>query len=196
VKWKSALGCVVLLLTLTFANVATAASNISVSEERINGAGSVTLDTSLYLPEKRPAPAILLAHGFTGDKNSVAGQAKVLAEHGYVVLTWTARGFGKSTGEISMDSPTGEVADVSKLIDYLSQRPEVIQQSKGDPLVGIAGDSYGGGISLMTAGYDHRIDAVAANITWNNLNQVLFPQFSNDPSHGPYKKFWAGTFLH
>lgn len=172
-----------------------AAIKTRVTEQRIAGAGGVTLDTSLYLPSKLPAPAILLAHGFSGDKNSVSSQAKALAERGYVVLAWTARGFGKSTGEISMDSPTGEVADVSRLIGYLAKQSEVIQQGVNDPLVGITGDSYGGGISLMTAGIDHRIDAVAANITWNNLKYALFPQNSNDSSYGPYKKFWAGTFF-
>lgn len=188
------------MLTLLFSglsvpSIAHASENVKVLEQRIDGAGGITLDTSIYLPAKVPAPAILLAHGFTGDKNSVAAQANSLSKHGYVVLTWTARGFGKSTGEISMNAPTGEVADVSKLIDYLSSRTEVIQQRKNDPLVGIAGDSYGGAISLMTAGLDHRIDAVAANITWNNLSNSLFPQNSNDSSYGPYKKFWAGTFF-
>jgi len=197
VKKCSAILITVLLSTFSLLapGVAQASSQIAITEQRINGSGSVTLDTTLYLPSKTPAPAILLAHGFSGDKNSVAVQAKALAEHGYVVLAWTARGFGKSTGEISMNSPAGEVADVSKLIDYLSTRKEVIQQHPNDPLVGIAGDSYGGSISLMTAGYDHRIDAVAANITWNNLSNVLFPQNSEDPSYGPYKKFWAGTFF-
>jgi ABC-2 type transport system ATP-binding protein len=195
VKRLKAIACVLVLSAFSLPAIAQAATKITVTEQRINGAGSVTLDTSLYLPAKLPAPAVLLAHGFTGDKGSVAAQAKSLAEHGYVVLAWTARGFGKSTGEISMDSPSGEVADVSKLIDYLSTRSEVIQQKKGDPLVGIAGDSYGGAISLLTAGYDQRVDAVAANITWNNLSQDLFPQNSNDPSYGPYKKFWAGTFF-
>ena len=174
---------------------ASAANKVIISDQRLDGAGGVTLDTSLYLPVSVPAPAILLAHGFAGDKSSVAAQAKSLAESGYVVLAWTARGFGKSTGEISMNSPQCEVADVSKLIDYLATRKEVVQQGVKDPLVGIAGDSYGGSIALMTAGYDNRIDAVAANITWNNLSHVLFPQNSQDPSYGPYKKFWAGTFF-
>lgn len=164
-------------------------------EQRLPGAGSVSLDTTIYLPAKVPAPAVLLAHGFTGDKNSVAAQAKDLANAGYVVLAWTARGFGKSTGEISMDSPTGEIADISKLIDYLATRRDVVQQKENDPLVGIAGDSYGGAAALMTAALDHRIDAVSANITWNNLSKDLFPQNSNDPSYGPYKKFWAGTLF-
>jgi ABC-2 type transport system ATP-binding protein len=197
--WARARAVLSLLLLSGFSistvGAASAANKVTISDQRLDGAGGVTLDTSLYLPASVPAPAILLAHGFSGDKSSVATQAKSLAQHGYVVLTWTARGFGKSTGEISMNSPQGEVADVSKLIDYLATRKEVTQQGARDPLVGIAGDSYGGSIALMTAGYDNRIDAVAANITWNNLSHVLFPQNSQDPSFGPYKKFWAGTFF-
>jgi len=196
VRTRVALSLILLSgFSISTVGTASAANKVIISDQRLDGAGGVTLDTSLYLPASVPAPAILLAHGFAGDKSSVAAQAKSLAESGYVVLAWTARGFGKSTGEISMNSPQGEVADVSKLIDYLATRKEVVQQGVKDPLVGIAGDSYGGSIALMTAGYDHRIDAVAANITWNNLSHVLFPQNSQDPSYGPYKKFWAGTFF-
>ena len=196
VRTRVALSLILLSgFSISTVGTASAANKVIISDQRLDGAGGVTLDTSLYLPASVPAPAILLAHGFAGDKSSVAAQAKSLAESGYVVLAWTARGFGKSTGEISMNSPQGEVADVSKLIDYLATRKEVVQQGVKDPLVGIAGDSYGGSIALMTAGYDNRIDAVAANITWNNLSHVLFPQNSQDPSYGPYKKFWAGTFF-
>jgi len=196
VRTRVALSLILLSgFSISTIGTASAANKVIISDQRLDGAGGVTLDTSLYLPVSVPAPAILLAHGFAGDKSSVAAQAKSLAESGYVVLAWTARGFGKSTGEISMNSPQGEVADVSKLIDYLATRKEVVQQGVKDPLVGIAGDSYGGSIALMTAGYDNRIDAVAANITWNNLSHVLFPQNSQDPSYGPYKKFWAGTFF-
>ena len=195
VRIRKLFAAVLLITSIGMGSTAYAGTNYSTQDLRLPGAGGVALDATIYLPNATPAPAILLAHGFSGDKTSVATQAEQLASNGYVVLAWTARGFGNSTGEISMDSPNGEVADVSKLIDYLSTRKEVIQQAKNDPLVGITGDSYGGGISLMTAGYDRRIDAVAANITWNNLRQSLFPQNSNDPSLGPYKKFWAGTFF-
>jgi len=167
-----------------------------VEELTLNGVDGIQLDSSLYIPQKLPAPAILLAHGFAGDKSSVAEQAKELSKAGYVVLAWTARGFGKSTGEISMDSPQGEVVDASKLIDYLSTRKEVIQQSSHDPLVGVSGSSYGGALALLAGGYDSRIDAIAANITWNNLKSALFPQnAAGVTSTGPYKKFWAGTFF-
>ena len=195
VRARRLLAAVLLLTAMSAGSFAYAAGNYSTEDLRLSGAGGVALDATIYLPKKLPAPAVLLAHGFTGDKKSVASQAQELAGHGYVVLAWTARGFGNSTGQISMDSPTGEVADVSKLIDYLSTRREVTQQRKGDPLVGMVGDSYGGAVSLLAAGYDKRIDAVAANITWNSLTQALFPQNANDSSFGPYKKFWAGTFF-
>ena len=135
----------------------------------VTGAGGVNLDSSLYLPAKLPAPAILLAHGFGGSKDSVASEAQFLAQKGYVVLAWSARGFGQSTGQITMDSPQFEIADIQKLINYLATRKEVVQQHTGDPLVGIAGASYGGAAALLTAGYDKRIDAVVSDITWNNL---------------------------
>ena len=195
VRTRKLLAAILLITAIGASSSAYAGTNYSTQDLRLSGASGVALDATIYLPKMIPAPAILLAHGFSGDKKSVATQAAQLASAGYVVLAWTARGFGNSTGEISMDSPHGEVADVSKLIDYLATRKEVVQQAKNDPLVGITGDSYGGAISLMTAGYDRRIDAVAANITWNNLQQSLFPQNANDPSFGPYKKFWAGTFF-
>ena len=190
------------VLTLLFTSVfgftsARAATKISLPTQLVlQGANGVSLDSSLYLPSKFPAPAILLAHGFGGSKNSVATQAQYLAQNGYVVLAWSARGFGQSTGQITMDSPKNEIADVQKLITYLGTRKEVIQQGADDPLVGIAGASYGGAAALLTAGYDKRIDAVVADITWNNLKNSLFPQSIQGSSvAGPFKKTWAGSFF-
>src|SRR5262245_32952891 len=67
-----------------------------------DGATPVALDTTYYRPDTasaaHPVPAVLLAHGFGGTKDSVAGDAGDLAAHGYAVLTWTAEGFGASGG--------------------------------------------------------------------------------------------------
>jgi len=65
----------------------------------------VELDADIYLPAGTPAPAIVLAHGFGGSKESVVTEARYLAERGFVVLAYTARGFGESTGSISMNAP-------------------------------------------------------------------------------------------
>src|SRR6185312_14091422 len=138
----------------------------------------VQLDTTLYLPASTPAPAILLAHGFGGDKTDLDTQARDLARAGYVVLTYSARGFGKSGGLVHLDAPAFEVADGSKLVDYLATQASVRKDRDGDP-------------ALLLAGTDHRIDAVGADITWNSLQRALFP---NGAATGPgvFKKLWAG----
>ncbi|MFM8447013.1 MAG: alpha/beta hydrolase, partial [Candidatus Nanopelagicaceae bacterium] len=141
-------------------------------EKVINTGENVAIDTTLYIPSKVPAPAVMIAHGFGGSKNSVTAQARELVAKGYVVLTWSARGFGKSTGLISMNSINGEVADSRALIDYLAKDSRV-KNDNGDPVVGIMGSSYGGANALLTASQDSRIDAVIADITWNNLENAL-----------------------
>ena len=137
----------------------------------------VQLDVSVFTPGTAGRhPAIVLAHGFGGTKADSASSARLFAADGYVVVTYTARGFGASGGQIHLDAPAYEVADASKLIDMLATRPDVQLDGPGDPRVGVAGASYGGALALLAAGYDRRVDAVAAAITWNDLTQALFPQ--------------------
>ncbi|WP_285589746.1 alpha/beta fold hydrolase [Actinomycetospora sp. NBRC 106378] len=166
-----------------------------------------SLDATLYLPARTPAPAMLLAHGFGADKRSVADEARSLAARGYVVLAWSARGFGQSTGQIALNNPDYEVADASQLVDWLAARPEVTQDGPGDPRVGVMGGSYGGALALLLAAYDRRIDVTVPMITWNDLGQALFP---NDAATGPlagtpavgadapdgvFKRSWASLFF-
>ncbi|MFE0513808.1 alpha/beta fold hydrolase [Streptomyces sp. NPDC058964] len=147
------------------------------------------IDTSYYASTAAGRrPAVLLAHGFGGSKDDMRQEAEDLARDGYAVLTWSARGFGKSTGKVGLNDPKHEVADVSRLIDWLARRPEVRLDASGDPRVGVAGGSYGGAVSLLAAGYDHRVDAIAPEITYWNLADALFPD-------GVFKKLWAGVFF-
>ena len=174
-------------------SVANADEQIS---EIIETAPGISIDTSQYLPKKLPAPAILIAHGFGGSKDSVESDAKFFASKGFVVLTWSARGFGESTGQIEMNSIDSEVADTRALITYLAKSKNVLLDSDGDPRVGIMGSSYGGANALLTASQDSRIDAVISDITWSDLEQGLFPQsVERSLASGPFKKVWAGTFF-
>jgi len=156
--------------------------------------GPVGLDVTVYFPAKTPAPAILLAHGFGGSKADLSAEARSLAQHGYVVLAYTARGFGRSGGLIHLDAPAYEVADASKLVSYLATLPQVLKDAPGDPRVGVAGSSYGGGLALLLSAYDKRVDAVGADITWNDLSQALFPNAAGGQP-GVFKKLWAGQLF-
>ncbi|MFF8483435.1 alpha/beta fold hydrolase [Streptomyces antibioticus] len=157
--------------------------------DRVTTVDGVRLDTSYFTagPSGR-RPAVLLGHGFGGSKDDVRRQAEDLARDGYAVLTWSARGFGESTGKIGLNDPKAEVADVSRLIDWLAEQPQVRLDGAGDPRVGVAGASYGGAVSLLAAGYDDRVDAIAPAITYWNLADALFPD-------GVFKKLWAGIFV-
>ncbi|MPY61009.1 alpha/beta fold hydrolase [Streptomyces spongiae] len=161
------------------------------ADKIMNMGGGVRIDTSYFTADSGDGgrrPAVLLAHGFGDSKDSLRQQAEDLARDGYAVMTWSARGFGKSTGKIGLNDPKGEVKDVTRLIDWLAERPEVELDKSGDPRVGLAGPSYGGAISLLTAGYDQRVDAIAPAITYWNLADALFP-------NGVFKKLWAGIFV-
>ncbi|MFF2221731.1 alpha/beta fold hydrolase [Streptomyces globisporus] len=158
-------------------------------EDRTLRMDGVPIDTSYFHAKgSGKRPAVLIGHGFGGSKNDVRAQAEKLAADGYAVLTWSARGFGKSGGKISLNDPGHEVKDVSRLIDWLAERPEVELDGKGDPRVGLTGASYGGAVSLLAAGYDERVDAIAPVITYWNLADALFPD-------GVFKKLWAGIFI-
>ena len=89
---------------------------------------------------------MLVAHGFGGSKASVDTDARDLAARGFVVLAWSARGFGASGGQIALNAPDYEVADARALVDWLAARPEVVQDGPGDPRVGVTGGSYGGAL--------------------------------------------------
>ncbi|SDX71528.1 ABC-2 type transport system ATP-binding protein [Modestobacter sp. DSM 44400] len=202
------------LLVVAPAAPARAAEDVTTTDATVpsgQGADAVELDTTLYMPSSAtaddPAAAVLIAHGFGGSKESVAADARDLAGHGFVVLTWSARGFGRSTGQIGLDDPRYEVADVSTLIDLLAARDDVRLDGPGDPSVGLTGASYGGAVSLLAAGYDDRIDAIAPEITWNSLTSALFPENAGivdadtvaagpvSTDAGVFKRSWAGLFF-
>ncbi|MES9587684.1 alpha/beta fold hydrolase [Streptomyces sp. NPDC094045] len=158
-------------------------------QDRMMRTDGVSLDTSYFTAGGTGRrPAVLIGHGFGGSKDDVRAQAERLARSGYAVLTWSARGFGKSGGDIALNDPDREIKDVSRLIDWLADRPEVRLDAKGDPRVGITGASYGGAAALLAAGYDKRVDAIAPQITYWNLADALFPD-------GVFKKLWAGIFV-
>src|SRR5438445_4368358 len=137
---------------------------------------------NLFLPTDASAshkvPVILRGHGWGGSgetNTSASGTLLKLVAADYAVMTWDSRGFGDSGGEANVDDPGYEVRDASALVDLLAGRPEIAQNAPGDPLLGMTGGSYAGGIQLALAAFDSRVDAIAPEITWNDLRYSLFP---------------------
>ncbi|HET9564835.1 MAG TPA: alpha/beta fold hydrolase [Mycobacterium sp.] len=106
-----------------------------------------------YLPSSNGA-ALLLLHGASSTRTAVLDQAAVLAEHGYGVLLYDARGHGRSGGT-AMDFGWYGDLDIAAALSYLESRPEV------DPArLGAVGMSMGGEQVVGAAATDTRIRAV------------------------------------
>jgi ABC-2 type transport system ATP-binding protein len=78
-----------------------------------------------------------------------------------------------------------EARDVEQLIDWVSTQPHVQLDATRDPRMGMIGGSYGGGIQLVTAAIDCRVDALVPIIAWHSLTTSLFK--ADTPKTG-----WAG----
>lgn len=103
----------------------------------------------------------------------------------YNAVTWDPRGEFASGGRMHLDSELFEARDVSEIISWVAQQPgTALEGTTNDPLVGMVGGSYGGGIQLTAAGIDSRIDAIAPGIAWNSLNTALYPDKA-------FKTSWA-----
>lgn len=131
------------------------------------------------------APTVLAGHGWGGSgetngggggRTDTTGFIAVgdLRRAGWNVLTWDARGFGGSGGEAHVDSAQFEARDVMALIDHVARQPEVTLDGAGDPRLGMVGSSYGGGIQLVTAPLDRRIDVIVPDIAWHSLRTSLY----------------------
>ncbi len=168
---------------------------------------AVRLDVSVWPQASGTHPVVLLAHGFGGTKDSMATQAAELHDRGYVVITWSARGHGRSGGRIHLNDPAYEIADARALLDLAAKRSDVELDAAGDPRAGVMGASYGGALGLMLAGADRRVDGVVSAITWNDLADAFFPQAAVTAppttaagrapvaTPGPFKQVWATNFF-
>mgnify|MGYP000045590107 CR=1 FL=1 len=113
-------------------------------------------------------PAIIFINSWAFDEYEYLAEAKRFSEDGYVVLSYSTRGFGQSDGTIETAGPE-DLADVSAVIDYLVTRYPVDVEA-----IGVSGISYGSGISLLSAAVEPRIKAVSAMSTWGSLTDSLY----------------------
>ncbi len=118
--------------------------------------GRLVMPVDVYLPSnKKPAPVVLIAHGFTQNKKYHANQGRHLAAAGYVVLVPSLQRFADHAGH---------ARDLASLLDWAAQQ----NADKTSRLFGrvnasraaACGHSAGGLSALLAAAADKRIRAL------------------------------------
>lgn len=138
----------------------------------IAGDGGTVLKANVVTPAgadgTRRHPLIVLPTSWGFPQVEYLAQARRLADSGYVVLSYNVRGFWQSGGEIDVAGPH-DVADAAKVVDW------ALANTPSDPgHVGMAGVSYGAGISLLAAAHDPRVKAVASLSGWGDLIDSIY----------------------
>lgn len=143
---------------------------------------------TVYQPKLKAgqtAPLLIHAHGFGLHRMKrplslygqvlIAGRvAKDAWKDGYWVISYDQRGFGSSEGDVGLIRPEKEGKDVARIIDW-AVRYLPLTYRGNDPVVGMIGESYGGGAQMAATLVDKRIDALVPLTTWSNLDKALYP---------------------
>lgn len=119
--------------------------------------GDVVLRGLVFVPDRVPAPALIVCHGF--DRRGFRGYgifeqlARKACESGFVSLVFDFRGCGGSGGRF--DYGWGEQGDLEAAIGFLLSRREVDSDS-----VFVVGHSLGGAVALYVALRDKRVNRI------------------------------------
>ena len=130
--------------------------------EGVKLVGDLFLPADIKPGERRAG--IVLCHGYTGVRSIyLPDNARVLAEAGYVVLTFDYKGWGDSDGAKTRLAPYSRVADVQAALTFIGAQPEVDAAR-----LGIYGTSYGGATVVFVAAIDPRVKCVVSVVGIGN----------------------------
>lgn len=149
-----------------------AAADVTARFVDIPGSADTVLKGNVFAPsdagDGRRYPLVVLPSSWALNDLEYVVQAKKLAAEGYVVVSYTPRGFWLSEGRIDAAGPK-DTADISAVIDWS------LAHTAADPArIGMAGISYGGGLSVMGAAFDKRIKAVVGMSGWADMADSIY----------------------
>jgi len=144
-------------------------------------------------------PLILQGHGYGRSRDTAAIRSTLTPLHkgfldrGYGLISIDQRGHGDSGGTIRILDPEREGKDLLQIVDWAEDNLPWLAYRDNNLLLGATGSSYGGGFQhlIYTNDPKRRLDAIAPEITWNDLRYSLYNGGHHaDYSSGVFKTFW------
>ena len=155
-------------------------------------------------PATPPYPLVVNLHGYGGSKTSKSSWDDQMVGRGYAVLRYSARGFGKSWGQVNLADLGLELRDLRSMIGQVVDDARL----QLDPdAVAVLGASYGGGQSWLAAvqpvfaspaGQQVHIRTIVPIVPWTDLLAALRPNGSPTNSidvPGSYKASYLEGFF-
>jgi pimeloyl-ACP methyl ester carboxylesterase len=124
------------------------------------------------LSRGKPAPAIILSHGYGSNRSELLTLAFELWKAGYNVLVYDLRGHGESPVKWS-GLGTYEKDDLLSAMKFLRNRTNETGQPLLDGRVGLYGVDIGGYISLVASTQDPMIKAVAVDSVYPDVSHFM-----------------------
>ncbi|WP_116114303.1 CocE/NonD family hydrolase [Austwickia chelonae] len=130
----------------------------------------VKLSAYLLRPTtKGKFPVVVMPGSWSMNRSEYLVKAKEMAARGFIVVSYTSRGFWESGGQIDIMGEDTQ-RDVSDVIDYALKQP-----GADSAKVGVVGISYGGGAGLLAAARDRRVKAVSSMSGFADLKESFYP---------------------
>jgi len=137
------------------------------------------------------APAILMCHGFTGNKvedhRLFVHVARDLCSAGFIALRIDFRGSGDSEGNFEDMTVSGEISDAIKALDFLEAQ-EGVDKNR----IGILGLSMGGRVAACVTASDPRVKYA---VLYSAALTPLEERFRAGVDEGQNKKLLAGESI-
>lgn len=110
----------------------------------------------LFAGASRPAPTVILLHGFPGGRGDVLGFGEALSASGWNAISFTFRGVYESEGAYTLANTVDDVIAAEK---FLRSRPDILAP---DAPLAVLGWSGGGWSALMAAARDENLDCAVS----------------------------------
>lgn len=136
------------------------------------------LEATLIYPEGRniTGEGILFVHGWKGSQTGYIPRAETLAREGFIGLTFSMSGHGRSDGDIESLTRRDFLEDVVAAHDALSSQPEVDR-------ISVVGVSFGGYLSTLLTSrrpVERLVLRAPANYPNNGFNDVPQVNFTRE----------------